>query len=233
VDAGFVSILTVAGLDPAIYRSICVAHGWPAMVSYRFRLKHLLRNLCVPSVFLFGVIALPALAQDAGTEAFVDARDGAKLHSASGFSCPAKIGLFERDAVGEADPQNGADFCAYSALDGVYGTITLTPLTAPYDAKTSLAPGFIEQEGSGGKRIAEGNAGLAVSPGARPLTVYTRTYETAKLEDLHYRVLFTGAQFKNWAVETTIEYADPRDTPVEDEFLRAVYAAAESEIAAK
>ncbi len=189
--------------------------------------------LCARSFFLSALIALPAFAQDAASEPFADSRDGAKLHSASGFSCPAKIGLFERDAVGEADPQNGADFCAYSALDGIYGTIRLTPLSAPYDAKTSLAPDFIEQEGTGGKRIAEGTASLPTKPGAPPLAVYTRTYETAKLEDLHYRVLFAGAQFKNWAVEATIEYADPRDTPVEEQFLHAVYAAAESEIAAK
>lgn len=179
------------------------------------------------------MLARPAFAQDASDEAFVDARDGAKLHGASGFSCPAKIGLFERDAVGEADPQDGADFCAYSALDGVYGTITLTPLTGPYDAKASLAAGFVEQEGTGGKRIAEGMANLPTKSGTPVLSIYTRTYETAKLEDLHYRVLFAGAQFKDWAVETTIEYADPRDTPVEEQFLRAVYAAAESEIAAK
>ncbi len=192
-----------------------------------------LRALCARSFLLSTLIALPAFAQDADNEPFADLRDGAKLHSASGFSCPAKIGLFERDAVGEADPQNGADFCAYSALDGVYGTIRLTPLSAPYDAKTSLAPDFIEQEGTGGKRIAEGAASLPTKPGAPPLAVYTRTYETAKLEDLHYRVLFAGAQFKNWAVEATIEYADPRDTPVEEQFLHAVYVAAESEIAAK
>ncbi len=193
-----------------------------------------LRVCVVNSLLLFAPLAIiPAFAQDANTEAFVDARDGAKLHSASGFACPAKIGLFERDAVGEADPQNGADFCAYSALDGVYGTIKLTPLGAPYDAKTSLAAGFIEQEGTGGKRIAEGIAHLPAKAGALPLSVYTRTYETAKLEDLHYRVVFAGAQFKNWAVEAIIEYADPRDTPVEDQFLHAVYAAAESEIAAK
>jgi hypothetical protein len=185
------------------------------------------------AAFLCLLLASPAHAQDPGVDAFADGKDGAKLHSASGYSCPAKIGLFERDAVGEADPKSGSDFCAYSALDGVYGTITLTPLSAPYDAKSSLAPGFIEQEGTGGRRIAETTASLVTKPGTPPLLVYTRTYETAKLEDLHYRVLFTGAQFKNWAVEATIEYADPRDTPVEDQFFRVVYAAAQSEIAAK
>jgi hypothetical protein len=187
--------------------------------------------LCASVVNSFFAIVAPALAQDASPDPFADARDGGKVHTASGFVCPAIIGLFERDAVGEADPENGADFCAYSALDGVYGTIKLTPLDGPYNAQSSLAPGFIEQEGTGGKRIAEGTAMLAVKPGTTPLAIYTRTYETAKLEDLHYRVLFAGAQFKNWAVEATIEYADPRDAPVEDQFLRAVFASANNEIA--
>jgi hypothetical protein len=177
--------------------------------------------------------AISARAQDANTDPFVDSGDGGKLHAASGFVCPRKIGLFERDAFTEADPATGADFCAYSALDGVYGTIKLTMLGAPYDAKASLAPGFIEEEGTGGKRIAEGMVSLATAPGAPPLPVYTRTYETAKLEDDHYRVVFAGAQLKNWAVEATIEYADPRDRAVETEFLRAVYDEAASRISAR
>ncbi len=193
-----------------------------------------LRGLCAEaalSVLLLSPIVAPATAQDANPDPFADVRDGGKLHTASGFVCPARIGLFERDAVGEADPETGADFCAYSALDGVYGTIKLTLLDTPYNARTSLAPGFIEQEGTGGKRIAEGMIVIDAKPDAA--AVYTRTYEAAKLEDLHYRVVFAGAQFKNWAVEATIEYADPRDTQVEDQFLHAVFAAAESEIAAK
>ena len=60
-----------------------------------------------------------------------------------------------------------------------------------------------------------------------PLAVYTRTYETAKLEELRIIACCSRApSSRNWAVEATIEYADPRDTPVEDQFLRAVYAAA-------
>ncbi|MGD0141683.1 MAG: hypothetical protein ABSC92_00830 [Rhizomicrobium sp.] len=170
-------------------------------------------------------------AQSMPGDAFADGKDGAKVHKASGFVCPAKIGLFERDAVGDADPETGTDFCAYSVLNGVYGTIKLTPLTGPYDPKASLAADFTEQEGTGGKQISEKPETLP--GGAQPLSVYARTYETSKLEDLHYRVLFTGAALKNWAVEATIEYADPRDTPLEQDFLRAVYAAAESQIGAK
>jgi len=188
----------------------------------------MLRASLLNSFFALAVVS-PAFAQDA--DPFADARNGGKLHTASGFTCPAMIGPFERDAVGESDPGKGADFCAYSALNGVYGTIRLVPLDGPYNAQTSLAPGFIEQEGLGGKRIADGMATLEMKPS--PLAVYARTYETTKLEDQRYRVLFAGGQFGNWAVETTIEYADPRDTGVEDQFLHAVYAAARGEIAAK
>jgi len=179
--------------------------------------------------FLF--VAPMVHAQSAPGDAFADGKDGAKVHKASGFVCPAKIGLFERDAVGDADPETQTDFCAYSVLNGVYGTIKLTPLTGAYDPKASMAADFTEQEGTGGKQISEKPE---VLPGdGEPLSVYARTYKTSKLEELHYRVLFTGAALKNWAVEATIEYADPRDTPLEQDFLRAIYDAAQSQIGAK
>jgi hypothetical protein len=151
---------------------------------------------------------------------------------ASRFVCPAKIGPFERDAVGESDPGTAADFCAYAALDGVYGTITLVPLHGAYEAKQSLAQDFTEQEAAGGKRIAENDVAIAPARRGTPVSVYTRTYETAKLEDLHYRVQFAGAAIGNWAVETTIEFAEPRDLAEAQSFLRAVYAAAPGEILA-
>jgi hypothetical protein len=166
-------------------------------------------------------------AQTVAGDVFEDRSDGAKVHVASGFVCPAKIGAFERDAVGESDPQAQVGFCAYGALDGVYGTIKLIPLHGAYDAKQSLDSDFAEQEGTGGKPVAEGNINVA---SGTPLMAYARTYETAKLEDLHYRVLFTGAAIGNWAVETTIEFAEPRDVPDELGFLHAVYAAARTGI---
>ena len=43
-------------------------------------------------------------------------------------------------------------------------------------------------------------------------------------EALTYRIVFTGAAVKNWAIQATVEYADPRDTALEQEFLSAVYA---------
>jgi hypothetical protein len=170
-------------------------------------------------------------AQAADTDLFTDTRDGGKLHAASGFVCPARIGVFERDAVGEADPGTHTDFCAYSARNGIYGTIRLVPLSGPYDAPGALAPDFVETESQGAKRVADGPAMLAAQP--QPLMIYARTYETAKLDDLRYRVMFSGAQFGNWAVETTIEYADPRDVGLENQFLHAVYANAQREIAVK
>ena len=195
-------------------------------------------DLCVSTaasalIFFASFASSPASAQVVAGDTFSDGKDGAKVHVASGFVCPAKIGLFERDAVGETDPSAGADFCAYSTLDGVYGTIKLVPVPGTYDAKTSLAPDFAIQEGTVGKKVAEGDVTVAAVQGGAPLTIYTRTYESAKLEDLHYRVLFAGVAVKNWAVESTIEFAEPRDTPLEKDFFHAVYAAAQTQVGTK
>lgn len=170
-----------------------------------------------------------AHAQTTDIDAFKDAPDEAKLHSASGFVCPLFIGHFERDAYGERDPSQASDFCAYSALDGVYGTITLTPLKAAYDPKTALVPEFTEQEGIGGHIV--GETTIAMGGGAAPISVYTRTYETAALETLHYRILFSGGTVGDWALEATVEFATPRDDEAERDFLKAVYAEALAHIA--
>jgi hypothetical protein len=171
---------------------------------------------------LIGALALSsATAQTTNIDAFKDGADEAKVHSASGFVCPLFIGHFERDAYGERDPSIGADFCAYSAIDGVYGTITLTPLKAAYDPKTALIPEFTEQEGIGGKIVGERT--MNVGGGATPISVYTRTYETAALETLHYRIMFSGGTIGNWALEATVEFATPRDDEKLHDFLNAVY----------
>lgn len=162
-------------------------------------------------------------------EDFADAQGG-KLHLASGFLCPAKVATFERNAVGERDPQAGAVYCAYSKLDGVYGTIVLKPVRGSYDARASLAGAFEETQSAGGRMIREQT--MRFSPRQVPLEVYARTYETAKLSDTHYRELFTGAAVGNWAVELTVEYADPRDTDAQKEFLNAVYGEAAARITA-
>ena len=191
---------------------------------YPMALKYFLAALAVS-------LAAPAFAQQADPttsgDVFADGNDNAKVHK-SGFVCPLHMGDFERDAAGEADPEAGADFCAYAALDGVYGTITLIPVTGTYDPKASMAANFTEQEQTGSHKIAEGNEKVGAGE-----TVYSRTYETSKLEDLHYRVQFFGVAINGWAVEVTTEYADPRDTPAEKVFVAAVYDAAAKQIAQK
>jgi hypothetical protein len=159
-------------------------------------------------------------------DGFADAKDGGRVH-VSGFVCPPKIGMFERDAVGEKDSTSNAGFCAYSERDGVYGTVTLTLLKGPYDPKASLGPNFVVQEGIGARRVAE----TTVKDPVSAIGIYTRTYETSKLESLHYKMLFTGAAVGSWAVETTIEYADPRDNAAQKEFFDTIYAAALKQIA--
>lgn len=166
--------------------------------------------------FLFLVLPTGALAQSAG-DVFSDGASNAKVHVASAFVCPSKIGLFDRDAVGERDPKASADFCSYSALDGVYGTIVLAPLSGPYDPKTALAPEFEELEATGGKVIGEGIKTLG---GAK---TFARTYETTNLGDAHYRVLFAASAVGQWAVQVTMEYASPRDDALKQDFLNAVY----------
>lgn len=168
------------------------------------------------ALILTALIASPAFAQSNG-DVFADAANNAKIHVPSGFVCPSKIGIFDRDAVGERDPKVSSDFCAYSALEGVYGTIVLTPLNGPYDPKTALVPEFQEQEATGGKVIGEktGKFGGA--------TVYTRSYGTSNLGDVHYRVQFAASAVGQWAVQVTMEYASPRDDAVKQDFLNAVY----------
>ncbi|MDE2182596.1 MAG: hypothetical protein KGJ78_06195 [Alphaproteobacteria bacterium] len=177
------------------------------------------------------VLVLFFLGPAAGQEAdpFADGANGAKLHTASGFVCPLQIGSFERDAVGQRDPQTGADYCSYSALDGVYGTITLQPLPQAYDPVALLAPDFVVQEGTGTRMIGEDRR--TVGAKAR-LSIYTRTYETARLQNMQYRTLFTSGAVGAWAVDVTIEYADPRDRELETAFLNAVYDAAVRRIGA-
>ena len=179
-------------------------------------------RLTIPAFALVTALAAPALAQTTDIDAFKDTgTDQAKVHSASGFVCPLFIGHFERDAYGERNPSTGADFCAYSSIDGVYGTITLTPLKGPYDVKTALAAEFTEQEGIGGKIIGEQTMNIGGS--ASPISVYSRTYETAALETLHYRILFSTGTVGQWAIEATVEFATPRDDEKQRDFLNAVY----------
>lgn len=162
------------------------------------------------------------------SKVFKDGPKGEKIHIRSGFTCPERIGRYIRDAVGESDLETGSDFCSYYALDGVYGTVTLTPLSGSYNPVESLAPAFVEQQGMGGKKVAEKT--VTLTPDGKKIDVYTRTFETARLETLHYRITFTGADIGKWVVETAVEYAEPRDDAVKTAFLDAVYGAALTEI---
>ena len=155
---------------------------------------------------------------------FKDGPKGEKIHIASGFACPERIGRYVRDAVGESDLLAGTDFCSYYALDGVYGTVKLTPRRGRYDPASSLTSAFVEQEGIGAKDV--GQKTVELGPKGDQAKVYTRTYETARLETLHYRIAFSGAAVGKWIVETAVEYAEPRDDQVRQNFLNAVYGAA-------
>jgi len=172
------------------------------------------------------LVAAPASHAQQDGDPFTDGANNAKIHAASGFVCPNAIGPFKRDAVGERDPETGADFCAYSARDGVYGTITLVPIHGSYDPKALLAPDFEMQENTGGRDAHEVQMTIAQIP------VYTRVYETAKVQSLRYRILFASAAIGDWAVDATVEYIDPQSTDAKTQFLDAVYADAQAKIAA-
>ena len=174
---------------------------------------------------LLAVLLAPAHAGDV----FTDGAAGAKVHEASGFVCPGKIGEFERDAVGQRDPEAHEDYCAYSALDGVYAGVTLRPLPKNYDPREALAANFAVLDGTGGKLLAEWVQWLG--PKTSQVSAYLRSYETARLESIHYRTVFASAAVGGWAVQVTVEYADPRDRELEQAFLNAVYDSAIAKIA--
>jgi hypothetical protein len=171
-------------------------------------------------VVVLAALGVPACAED---DAFADRPNGVKQHVASGFFCPQKIGHFDRDAVGQRDPQSGADYCAYSAQGGVYGTVVLMPMRGEFDPKGLMAPEFVEQEGTGGRM--NGETTVFVGP-AKTLPVYVRTYEAAKVEAIRYRTLFACAGVGNWAVEVIVEYGDPRDVEAKTAFFDAIYTSA-------
>ncbi|MEJ1967958.1 MAG: hypothetical protein WDN03_04850 [Rhizomicrobium sp.] len=85
----------------------------------------------------------------------------------------------------------------------------------------ALIPEFTEQEGIGGKMIGERT--MNIGGGAAPVSVYSRTYETAALETLHYRIQFSSGTVGAWAVEATVEFATPRDDDKQRDFLNAVF----------
>ena len=158
----------------------------------------------------------PGLAQESG---FHDGPDGAVVH-VSGFVCPAKIGSFVRDANGLRDPGTGADYCAYSALSGVYGTVIVMPLPPVFDPRSVLAPEFRIQEGVHGHLVDE------LFQPVGPVPVYRRIYETDRLPARQYRTLYACAAVGAWAVVTIVEYSEPGERDAAPVFLNAVYGAA-------
>lgn len=180
----------------------------------------------VAAIVCTGLFVGAAYAQPAGMDIFSDGKNADKTHEGSGFVCPYTIGPFVRDATGESDPEQQTATCNYSTHGGVYGTITLSPLRSNYEPKASLAAQFEQQQATGGKVVWQGTTTV----GAPPLAVYSRLYQTARLEDLKYTVLYSSSAVKNWVVETTIEYADPRDKPEKDTFFNGVYEAALAQI---
>jgi hypothetical protein len=162
----------------------------------------------------------PALAQEGG---FGDGPNGAAIHT-SGFVCPPKVGTFERDATGLRDAESGADYCAYSGLSGVYGTVIIRTLPSPFDPKNVLAPEFRVQEGTDGHLIGEEMQRIAAIP------VYTRVYETARLQSRQYRTLYASTAVGAWSVVVIVEYAYPQDKDMASAFLAAIYGKAVKDI---
>lgn len=199
--------------------------GTPILAASRTWLEDLIMKLTLLAAAALLLTMTGAGAQDTG---FSDGPNGSTVHNASGFVCPLKLAGYVRDAVGPRDTERNADYCAYSALSGVYGTIIIMPLPSTFDPKAMLSDEFAIQEGTGGAVIDEGVH--AVGPSGNAIPVYMRTYETARLESLHYRTLFASAAVGAWAVEVIVEYAWPRDSEVEQAFLNGVYDAAQREI---
>jgi len=178
-----------------------------------------------PWILVFAAVLAFAAAQAEDLEGFAPRDDGAVLHTASGFACPEKIGSFERDAAGRRE--NG-DYCAYSALSGVYGTIVLRPLRIPFDPAAVLTPECRMVERMGGKVLSETVQPIGSQDVAIP--VFLRTYEMARLDALTYRTQLASSAIGAWTVEVVIEYAHPRDKEEQTGFVTAVYSEAAKDL---
>lgn len=164
----------------------------------------------------------PALAQDAG---FTAGPNNAKVH-ASGFICPLKIGPFERDVAGLRSPVTGADYCAYSAPSGIYGTVIIMALPSPFDPKVTLASEFGVEEGTHSRLIPDTEKTQQIGS----IPVYQRAYETARIETRAYRTLYASAAVGAWAVTAIVEYSYPQDKTIAAAFLAAVYGEAAKDL---
>lgn len=171
---------------------------------------------------LLALFCLPAQGEDG----FILRQDGALVHAASGFTCPETLGVFRRDAAGLRE---GGQYCAYSAVSGIYGTIFLKPIAANYDPKAVLAPEARSIESQGGIAVTETEQPVGAQSAA--VTVYLRTYEMARLDALTYRAQLATAAIGAFAVEVEIEYAFPRDKAEQTGFVTAVYGEAIKDMA--
>ncbi len=153
--------------------------------------------------------------------AFRDGPHDGRIARASGFVCPDRIGPYIRDAAGQSSVSQKRVFCSYYALDGIYGTVRILPLDGQFDGPGLLAGQFSQEAGSGGRVVAQKNLSFAAA--GRVLPVFSRTYETSHLENLHYRVSYASAPIRGWVVEVISEYASPRDDATKTVFLDWVF----------
>ena len=144
-----------------------------------------------------------------------------RIARASGFVCPDRIGPYIRDAAGQSGVSQKRVFCSYYARDGIYGTVRILPLDGQFDGPGLLAGQFSQEAGSGGRIVAQTT--LSIAAAGRVLPVFSRTYETSHLENLHYRVSYASAPVRGWVVEVISEYASPRDDATKTVFLDWVY----------
>jgi hypothetical protein len=153
--------------------------------------------------------------------AFRDGPHDGRIARASGFVCPDRVGPYIRDAAGQSALSQKRVFCSYYALDGIYGTVRILPLAGKFDGPGLLAGQFSQEAGSGGRVVAQKTRSFPAASGE--LRVFTRTYETSHLENLHYRVSYASAPALGWVVEVISEYASPRDDATKKVFLNWVY----------
>ncbi len=179
------------------------------------------RRIAVLGLALIGGAFANAHGATDALGAFRDGPHDGRIARASGFVCPDRVGPYIRDAAGQSGMSRKRVFCSYYALDGIYGTVRILPLAGKFDGPSLLAGQFSQEAGSGGRVVAQKSRSFHSASG--PLHVFTRTYETSHLENLHYRVSYASAPVLGWVVEVISEYASPRDDATKTVFLNWVY----------
>lgn len=176
------------------------------------------------AVWSLALVSISLASAEGATLALGAFRDGphdGRIARASGFVCPDRIGPYIRDAAGQSGVSQQKVFCSYYALDGIYGTVRILPLDGSFDGPDLLAGQFSQEAGSGGRVVSQ--KPLSFTLDGKVLRVFSRTYETSHLENLHYRVRYASAPVRGWVVEVISEYASPRDDATRTIFLNWVY----------